>query len=294
MREQLPTYLKILKRRRPSILFHYTTPIGLLGISQSKKIWATDLRFLNDKKEFQHSLDIMHSILESFYKVDNNPKKPKGLNYNFVEFLRINLREKWNPKVYVASFTEKGDLLSQWRGYCPKGGFSIGFHFNLLSQVAKKHHSFLLPCVYDYKIQNQMLEELLVSYSKKYDEAIKNNNQKNSDELAHSISNEFIINMFALSPMLKHESFREEKEWRIVSTILIGSPDIKFRASESNIIPYIEISLCQSEEEIEYKQVFIGPASINHYSKEALSQLLRKNRMQKNAIQLSSAPYRPA
>jgi len=295
MIEQLPTYSKILNRRRPSILFHYTTPIGLLGISQSKKIWATDLRFLNDKKEFQHSLDITNSILDGFYKVDDNPKKLKGLNYDFVEFVRISLREEWNPKVYVASFTEEGDLLSQWRGYCSKGGFSIGFHFNLLFQIAKRHDSFLLPCVYDFKIQKKILEELLVFHSKKYDEAIKDNNQKNSDELARSISNEFIISLFAIAPILKHESFREEKEWRIVSSILRAIPDIKFRASESNVIPYIEISLCKNEEEIEFKQVFIGPASINHYSEEAVSQLLRKNRMsQKAAIRLSSAPYRSA
>ena len=294
MREQLPTYSKILNRRPPSILFHYTTPIGLLGISQSNKIWATDLRFLNDKKEFQHSLDITHSILEDFYKVNDNPKKLKGINYDFVEYLGINLRDNWNPKVYVASFTEKGDLLSQWRGYCPKGGFSIGFHFNLLSQIATKHNSFLLPCVYDFKIQNKILEELLVSHSTKYDEAIKNINQKNSDELAHSISNEFIISLFALAPMLKHESFREEKEWRIVYSNLSTIPDIKFRANDSSIIPYIEISLCQNEEEFEFKQVFIGPASINHYSEETVLQLLRKNRVAHNAIRLSSAPYRSA
>ena len=149
IRDQLPTYSKVLDRRTPSVLFHYTTPIGLLGISQSKQIWATDLRFLNDKKEFQHSLDIIHSILKGFYKVDDNPKKLKGLNYDFIEHLRINLgkRKKWNPEVYVASFTEKGDLLSQWRGYCPQGGFSIGFHYDLLSKIAEKHDSSLLPCV---------------------------------------------------------------------------------------------------------------------------------------------------
>ena len=294
MREQLPTYSKILNRRTPSILFHYTTPLGLLGISQSKNIWATDLRFLNDKKEFQHSLDITHSILEGFYRVDDNPKKLKGLNYDFIEHLRINLGKKWNPEVYVASFTEEGDLLSQWRGYCSKGGFSIGFHFDLLSRIAEKHDSFLLPCVYDFKIQKKLLEELLVSHSKKYDEAIKDNNQNNSDELAHSISNEFIISLFALAPMLKHESFNEEKEWRIVSWNLRVTPDIQFRANESNIIPYIEISLCQSEEEIEFKKIFIGPASINDYSKEAVLQLLRKNRVPQNAIRLSSAPYRSA
>ena len=72
MSERLPTYSKVLDRRTPSVLFHYTTPIGLLGISQSKQIWATDLRFLNDKKEFQHSLDIIHSILKGFYKVQSS------------------------------------------------------------------------------------------------------------------------------------------------------------------------------------------------------------------------------
>ena len=134
----------------------------------------------------------------------------------------------------------------------------------------------------------------MVSHSKKYDEAIKDNDQNNSDELAHSISNEFIISLFALAPMLKHESFKEEKEWRIVSSNLRVMPDIQFRTNESNIIPYIEISLCQSEEEIEFKKIFIGPASINQYSKEAVSQLLRKNRVPQNAIRFSSAPYRSA
>jgi hypothetical protein len=111
-------------------------------------------------------LDITHSIIEGFYKVNNDPNK-LGLAYDFVEYLRINLRKKWNPEVYVASFTEEGDLLSQWRGYCPKGGFSVGFASNLLSDVANKHDSFLLPCIYDFKIQKKLLEELLATYSNK-------------------------------------------------------------------------------------------------------------------------------
>jgi hypothetical protein len=292
MREHLPTYARILNRKTPSILFHYTTPIGLLGISHSKNIWATDIRFLNDKKELQHSLDITHSILDDFHKLDDNPQKIKGLDYDFIEYLRINLVRKWSPEVYVASFTEEGDLLSQWRGYCPKGGFSIGFHFDLLSQIAIKHDSFLLPCVYDFKIQKQILEELLVFYSKKYVEAIKDNNQAKSDELGHSISNEFIISLFALAPMLKHESFKEEKEWRIVSSRFYVKQEIKFRANESNIIPYIETSLCQSEEEINFERIIIGPASTNQFSKEAVLRLLKKNRMPQYSIMLSSAPYR--
>lgn len=92
------------------------------------------------------------------------------------------------------------------------------------------------------------------------------NNQKNPDELANTITNEFIISLFSLAPMLKHESFKEEKEWRIVSSRLRVMPKIEFRANESTIIPYIEISLCQSEEEIDFKRVFLGPASNNQFS----------------------------
>ena len=292
MRKHLPTFSRILNQKNPSTLFHYTTPVGLLGISRSKKFWATDIRFLNDKKEFQHTLDITHSILEKFYEVNNNPKRLEGLDYDFIEHLRIKLGRKWNPEVYVASFTEEGDLLSQWRAYCPKGGFSIGFHFDFLSQIAKKHDSDLLPCVYDFKIQNQILEELLVFYNKKYVEAINVNNQKNPDELANTITNEFIISLFGLAPMLKHESFKEEKEWRIVSSRLRVMPEIEFRANESTIIPYIEISLCQSEEEIDFKRVFLGPASNNQFSKEAVLQLLKKNRMPEHTIKFSMVPYR--
>jgi hypothetical protein len=293
MNIQLPTYSKILKRKKPSILFHYTTPLGLLSISTSKKIWATDLRFLNDKKEIQHSLDITHSIIKDFYKV-NDTLKNTELNYEFIEFLRTNLGERWNPEVYVVSFTEEGDLLSQWRGYCATGGFSIGFDFKLLSKIAKNYNSFLVPCVYDFKIQKQIVEELLVSYNKIYNESLKYNSKNNPDELANKISNEFIICLLAIAPMLKHESFKEEKEWRIVNINLRRMPhvDIKFRANESNIIPYIEISLCQSDKEVEFKKIFIGPVSINEYSKEAVSQLLRKSNVPQNAIVLSSAPYR--
>jgi len=204
------------------------------------------------------------------------------------------LGKKWNPRVYVASFTEEGDLLSQWRGYCSKGGFSLGFSFNLLSEVAKKHDSFLLPCVYAFKTQKQLLEELLVSYSNKYEEAVKNDNKNDPDQLAHSLSNEFMISLFAIAPMLKHDSFKEEKEWRIVSSNLRTEPDIKFRTNESNIIPYIEMALDKNESEIAFRKIFIGPASNNEYSKETVLQLLRKNRIPENNIRFSSAPYRSA
>jgi hypothetical protein len=101
-------------------------------------------------------------------------------------------------------------------------------------------------------MQKKLFEEFLISYSNKYEEVAKKDNQKNPDIVAKSLSNEFIISLFAIAPMIKHDSFKEEKEWRIVSSNLRVEPDIQFRVSESNIIPYIEMALGKNESEIEF------------------------------------------
>ncbi len=38
----------------PELLYHYTTQEGLLGIFDTQEIWATHIRYLNDKtREFR-------------------------------------------------------------------------------------------------------------------------------------------------------------------------------------------------------------------------------------------------
>ncbi len=49
----------------PDVVYHYTTAAGLLGICTSKKIWATDIRYLNDSEEFQYTLDLAAAHLAS-------------------------------------------------------------------------------------------------------------------------------------------------------------------------------------------------------------------------------------
>ena len=42
----------------PKRLWHHTSFNGFHGIVESKKIWAADVRFLNDKQEFLHARTI--------------------------------------------------------------------------------------------------------------------------------------------------------------------------------------------------------------------------------------------
>ena len=42
-----------------SLLFHYTTLAGMLGIFDSWTLWATHVRYLNDFKEFANETNLL-------------------------------------------------------------------------------------------------------------------------------------------------------------------------------------------------------------------------------------------
>lgn len=64
--------------------------------------------------------------------------------------------------VCVCSFSEVGDLLSQWRAYSGgAGGFSIGFGGEFLKAASRREDFWLVPCVYDEDDQRALVRNLL-------------------------------------------------------------------------------------------------------------------------------------
>jgi hypothetical protein len=101
-------------------LCHYTSATGLIGILESKQLYATDVRFLNDSQELLYAVDLAKQYLT------NQPLQSKDDERKaFADFALKLLDTKDNLVVilgtptFVASFSEENDLLSQWRGYCP-------------------------------------------------------------------------------------------------------------------------------------------------------------------------------
>jgi|SRR5688572_6288075 hypothetical protein len=59
------TSIAELLRRRPSTLYHYTNQRGLRGIIQSRKIWASNVMYLNDASELSHALRVIRKRVNS-------------------------------------------------------------------------------------------------------------------------------------------------------------------------------------------------------------------------------------
>ena len=52
--------------RNSELISHYTSLEGFRGIIESKKIWATNVMFLNDNKEYFHAFEVFDSGFERF------------------------------------------------------------------------------------------------------------------------------------------------------------------------------------------------------------------------------------
>jgi hypothetical protein len=251
---------KILSTKIPDTLFHYTSSTGLMGIMKTNKVWTTKIHYLNDKSEIQLALEYIYNEIESQKQGIGKVRTEEELD-NMVE----SLNSIATVNVSVASFTEVGDQLSQWRGYSEIGdGYSIGFNGKKLKKHVNKNENYhLVPCIYDKKKQIQIVKEL-VNTVPVID--IKNHTHYGQPPF-YDMS--FKDAALFLAPIIKSETFKEEKEWRLISSPL-SYENAKFRKGNFSLIPYWEFDL---DLENTFHSVIIGPTPERDLAERAIQGL---------------------
>lgn len=279
----------LLSKRPTTTIFHYTSPSGLLGIIESKSIWATNLHYLNDRAEFVHAIHTAELELQHARK-----KVTSTTEAAFLDRLNNELKSLEGIPIYVSSFSEEGDLLSQWRAYCPNGnGFSIGFEYPQLEPLLKRQSFSLHLCIYDHELQHSIIKELI-------DETLTQfrSFQARPDSSASSVEctllQTFNYRFVEVGPCLKHPAFSEEKEWRMISwPIRDDHPQIRHREGRSMIIPYFEFKLAEEDEKLALSEVIIGPTPHPGLSRNSVISLLRSmSVLASYSVKLSKVPYR--
>jgi hypothetical protein len=110
-------------------MFHYTSLSGFRGIISKKDMWATDISYLNDTREFTCAID---AVAE---RMKERSSESVVLNAFAERLPQIKFRLP-NSGPYVISFSLREDSLSQWRGYCGAGaGISLGFDPTFLHEL---------------------------------------------------------------------------------------------------------------------------------------------------------------
>jgi hypothetical protein len=231
----------------PTSLYHYTDAAGLLGIIKSKTIWATDCRFLNDAQEFRYGIDVIErglrdlpnlAALDPSHPLHDSAEEVGQAQRTLADMVLSDLTSR--NSACVSCFCENGDLLSQWRGYASRHGYAIEFDRSSLEVAASRNGGFLSRVGYG--------EDELLDAAEHAAHAVMNNSLNHLSVTAYHIAQD----MSAPIATVKHPSFSEEQEWRLVMPYyqaegaVPGAP-LEYRPTELAIVPYVKVELWLSE-----------------------------------------------
>jgi hypothetical protein len=272
-------------------LGHYTNTQGLLGIYQGKTLRATNIKFLNDEHEFIHALELIKRLIT---ETDENKAAPYIDAFNEFRERTLSkitlLDQNTSESIFTLSFSEKTDLLSQWRGYCPSNdGYCLVIETDNIKESADHDFDecYFFKCIYNNDEKERHLKDILNECWAKY--------RKGSDKIKGESVEELRKNILLLASHFKHPAFEEESEHRIV-VLLNFMPDdrVKFRQGRFSIIPYIDIKI----ENIEtIKKIIIGPTHRKDLAERGLKSFLETTLdlpylLIETGIEKSEIPYR--
>jgi hypothetical protein len=273
--------------RKPQILYHYTSGSGLIGILQSKSIWATSIRFLNDSTEYTFALDLADKVIKERIEKATNTFD-RALN----KVLEEKLTASAQGEIYVTSFTENGDQLSQWRAYCPPaGGYALGFSSKALIKFKEANPDcFLARCVYELKSQEELVRNLVQQIARFAEESL---SAKVDRDRVFRESFKLLGRLLQLvAPALKDSSFAEEQEWRLIRQPISFEHEPHFRAGRSVLIPYQEHSFPGKDHSVPIEELVIGPTPHPDLARDGAQALLSSCGLNSTTVRSSAIPYR--
>jgi len=253
---------------------HYTSAEAALGIIKSKRVWLRNATCMSDFSEVQHGF----RILNSFFLDDAKKtafataldKCAPGAAREAIELFNNNWRDI-QLDTYIASVSEhdkeedQHGRLSMWRAFGTGSSTRVALVFKvpMLSVAAIPLNLLFSPVAYLTNDQAHAVIEQIIA-----------NVQMNTDFL-RSLDRNVIVQMIfttflAAVTCLKHEGFKEEREWRaIYSPNRLGSSLMERSTEVIGGVPQIVYKLPLDEKvsadigELDFSRIFdqiiIGP-----------------------------------
>jgi hypothetical protein len=272
------------------MLWHYTDAAGAFGIITSHVLWFGDARFLNDRTEGIYPAELVTDILN-----DRRLRAPDP--YDLLPTARLQwAANRVQSGLYVCSFSEVKDSLSQWQRYGAGGrGYSIGFHPQELD-VRLGRAVRRLRMVYDRKrlhgILRQALKHELARYTADLQIGAATYGGASASTAAGFVA--YALEQHALA--LKHPNFADELEWRYIlrAVELLGQEPrwpVLFKLRDAYLKPFVELPRPTlegvSRSPLPIAQVVCGPSLDQSLAVASLEHLLGETGHENTTVESS-------
>lgn len=226
------------------LLFHYCTAETFYKIVCGQKLRFSDISKSNDSREIKLLFDLYKKWAR---------EKGKEISDFFIQNA-FNLDQE-HHRNYCFCLTENGNILSQWRGYAPSGGFSIGFSKEKLNQYLSTISTL------DGKTPQIGAIEYVDEKDERLDNVFEEIGTNNAVEVFHRLRNTTVL--------FKSKMFKEEAEKRIWFDSFMSKPGenepilrvdgivikMEYYFNRGNIISYYDLPFCLKM----IDKIIIGP-----------------------------------
>lgn len=221
------------------MIYHYTDLIATKSIAENGTVWLTECRYLNDKEEFTIGLELLRKAVEL------NNEYPTECPGDFIKYFKkakdfIRLADFKSPlaveNLFVASFSDTPDSLSQWRSY---GMFMLAFDQDFISQSQIEGGFYRLKCHYARNNSEALQCAMSIVEDNIIPELLRQWKRENTNLMDLWLME--LIEIYALS--FKNVAFESESETRLVISCKNNDPNIKFRVKGDLLIPYIALDI---------------------------------------------------
>lgn len=167
-------------------------------------MWGGNYSFMNDRSEFTYAMDFFRGVI-----TDEATKHSSRAARELLDLV-LGSDAATENDLYVLSFCEQPDLLSQWRGYGSQGTrYCLQFDCSAIDEFICEC-SAPLPVTYDVTRQRGTIKSLLDSHLEVLATA------RAKRDLVEDGALSIYVSALLFLATFKDPSFREENEWRQV------------------------------------------------------------------------------
>jgi hypothetical protein len=271
-------------------LHHYTSVDALLSIVKSRALWATNVRYLNDSSESELGLKLIRRI------AGEARNTAAGIDFEILTQLVdwLDRPRSDAASVYVLSFSEAHNQLSQWRGYTRHGqGVCLSIDSGLLVNRMQAQGWTFQNCRYNQPSQLAWADAILSRIRR---EAATNYSgiEENKPNGFETVLENTLSDLLQVAATIKHDAFAREREVRFISPVIdIGDHSVRYRPGRTTRIPFVEFALAAGEDSLSIHEIMVGPGPAQHSLRLSVIDALKQNRVNGPCVlSVSEIPYR--
>lgn len=279
-----------------TILWHYTSGSGLLGIIDSMSVFSTHISCLNDASEFRYSSVLFREALASLrgsFETDlvatafldaavgyfaENPDYPAYASAN----------------QFVACFSEEENDLSQWRAYGGgENGYAVGFRAR---DLWGSENSMLARISYDEDLHRKTAKKAAEATVRFFLEGLAKFAPSERAKWGEEFLEAWQRAISFVAPLVKDPAFAKERECRIVKSVGPGDlTKLRFIQKGTLISRHLPLSppllTATDPYRLSIARIIVGPCRHPIISRNSIETLLGQKGYPAGLVSISKIPF---